>query len=1038
MSTREDIIIRCELMDQEAKVFSDSSSQERIEIGDIVQAGAQTESKDPESTGPPEYPEIFHQLSNTPLNWDLRVYEEFLDLSKSCIREVYQHRDIQTPNETVENCFKAMLSPLRLLRFLIGYSFNISNAFSAFQKHIKWRKEFNMDNVVRPYVITNMVPNNNIEMAPLHNIITRYYPCNLLLRESTHEKTPLKDYFGNIICIERFGLLDETRLLGAVKVEELLLWYSYHMEYRSILLDKLSYEAKSLIRATCIIDLFGLSLSQVHSSHMITILRRMIQLASDNYPEGMSYVVFVNSPKFFSIVWNSFKSLLAARTVEKILVLDEDYKSRLVNIVPINNLPQFLGGLTTDQFSTVPNTGTLLLDCFGLGDDRQTLHIKRMKKEKVSISISKPNTKVFWTWGVLDGEISFSAKYITDKIFTSLSHDSDKQLQSSHNFVSDNYDVHSDPKAVNTLHSDQNGVGRRLSKTSIKQSNNSVASPCSSVQSLMNQEITLVPMSKFDSTKAYGGSYFSESPGYLVLQWDNSWSLFSGKTVHFVIKTSNAAMADDHNCEDTSAGPATNNNNTNSNANHASGSNNILSSTDSNFAGGPNGGVGLNHHESDLNDLSDISNLVSHNVALTNITKKRPSKNHKSIEKSKGSSKRNSKISHKSIDVVRIDHHSMPHVDLSRDNTDGSMLRSLKKGRRKHRHRHKQKEHANSGEDSHDRASKSPRKKDRVKASSGSKEKDRVDDSHMIYEIDSSNSECQTDSSYVTAYSAVGERPDLIDYYRRDSLASSCRGEDLCIRQAKDSMKSRLAAEAGQCGADSTLVKPSKYSRDKNLAEFEIHASRESDDYDSESDYDEDDDDLGSKHTDSDISMGNCDLILDSLDSSSSSDDFFGGCEGESSILGYRRGARERNMHATSNNKVTLETAVNIYGFENFGFESSQEFRRKQQELLNYICGVEATESFRNQEFYSPLPSFVFANGLKSKTTSMFECNSTRLHRRFARMFAGLRKNKAGDKVEDGSACVCSDNISQRNRDSFAKSKSCIFSKMKSRFKRKK
>ncbi|KAH8583227.1 CRAL TRIO domain-containing [Cryptosporidium sp. chipmunk genotype I] len=1028
MDKRENIILKCELKDSTMKEFSDSSSQEKIEVGDLNSMGVLLENQNLNSNSHSEYPEIFEQLSNTPLNWDLKIYEHFLNLSKDCIREVYNHTEIQAPNETVENCFKAMLSPLRLLRFLIGFNFNITNAFNAFNKHIKWRKEFNMDNVVRPYVITNMVPNNNIEMAPLHNIITRYYPCNLLLRESTHEKTPLKDFYGNIICIERFGLLDETRLLGAVKVEELLLWYSYHMEYRSILLDKLSYEAKSLVRATCIIDLFGLSLSQVHSSHMITILRRMIQLASDNYPEGMSYVVFVNSPKFFSIVWNSFKSLLAARTVEKILVLDEDYKTKLINIVPISNLPQFLGGLTTDQFSTVPNTGTLLLDCFGLGDDRQTLHIKRMKKEKVSISISKPNTKVFWTWGVLDGEISFSAKYFTDKILSSLNHDkikndfyhsdTDKLFNSNNTFLSDNYDNYSDFK-INissnsndiNYHSNTN-TNRKSSKNLKKLSNNNI-SPIPSMQTLMNQEITLVPMSKFDSTKAYGGSYFSESPGYLVLQWDNSWSLFSGKTVHFVIKTSNKALHEDHN-DNVSAN---NDNNDNDNDNINNGDNNNINNSDPN-----------------INNLSDISNLVSHNVALTNITKKRPSKSHKSVEKKRVNSKRSSKMSNKSMSIAIMDNHlSIPNMSLNKNYNSHSLLKSIKKGKRDYKY-----EENNTVNYPEERLNKVFNENDRNAISSIINDMSQVYDSSINYENDS-NSECQTNSSFVTAYSKIDEILDLFEYNKNSLLnlntykRTNNQVESESIKKDKElhdkSLKTfndyKLAVGVTVSGMNSNLVKSQyKSGQDKHLVELERNLGNEKDDDDYEDDDNEDGSDEKEDSSDEEGDEGDdnrekvkegfnssqlsldeieeCDLLVDSLTSSNCSNSIEGSFNKGSNLVNRRLQVITRNL--PNNNQISLETSINIFGFENFGFESSQICKKRHEELLNYINCIELQQEYiKNQEFFSPQSSFDFTNRPEKAGYKVSGCHFKHLRNKFTKIFTHSRKNKSGmnTKPED-------------------------------------
>ncbi|POM82320.1 CRAL/TRIO domain protein [Cryptosporidium meleagridis] len=1077
MDKVENIIVKCELKDNNMKGFSDSSSQEKIEVGDLNAMEILQENQHLSTNDQSGYPEIFDQLSNTPLNWDLKIYENFLNLCKNCISQVYNHKEIHNPNETVENCFKAMLNPLRLLRFLIGFNFNITNAFNSFEMHIKWRKEFNMDNVVRPYVITNMVPNNNIEMAPLHNIITRYYPCNLLLRESTQEKTPLKDYYGNIICIERFGLLDETRLLGAVKVEELLLWYSYHMEYRSILLDKLSYESKSLIRATCIIDLFGLSISQVHSSHMITILRRMIQLASDNYPEGMSYVIFVNSPKFFSIVWNSFKSLLAARTVEKILVLDEDYKTKLINIVPISNLPQFLGGLTTDQFSTVPNTGTLLLDCFGLGDDRQTLHIKRMKKEKVSISISKPNTKVFWTWGVLDGEISFSAKFYTDKILKTLNHDNtkndsnnnnntDKPINPNNAFLSDNCDNHPDFIINNTstnndinynYHSNSNtNTNNRKYSKNLKKISNINLSPISSIQTLMDQEITLVPMSKFDSTKAYGGSYFSESPGYLVLQWDNSWSLFSGKTVHFVIKTSNKALPEDHN-DNVSSNYGNNNDNDSDNINSGSSNDHNVGNSDSN-----------------IDNLLDISNLVSHNVALTNVTKKRPSKSHKSVEKKNVNSKRNSKMD------KYLSGHNM---DLNKSHNNHSLLKSIKKN--KHCYNS---EVNNTGNCSDNKINKVSNENDKNEISSILNDLNQVYDSSDNYENDS-NSECQTNSSFVTAYSRIDEILDLFEYNKNSLLNLNThtkinnqigsdnikKNKKLCNKSIKTfDDNNKLTAGLNPPGINSGLVKLQyKSNQDKNLVEFGKDSSKEDidnehndesydeeeeenddnndddendDDEDEEEeeedDDDEDDDDQANDYKESikeecnssQLSideMGECNLLVDSLNSSNYTNSSEESLDKE--LYSGNQRLQIKTINLPNKNQISLETSINIFGFENFGFESSEMSKRKHEELLKYINFTQLQQEYnKNQEFFSPQSSFYCINGPEKAGFKSNKCHFGYLRSKFAKLFIQERNNRNEINIKHKKIGNNYNNIS------YSLFKNPFFTRIKNKFNKKK
>ncbi|PHT99950.1 Phosphatidylinositol/phosphatidylcholine transfer protein SFH10 [Capsicum chinense] len=57
------------------------------------------------------------------------------------------------------------------------------------------------------------------------------------------------------------------------------------------------------------------------------------------------YIINVGSG--FSLLWNSVKSFLDPKTTQKIHVLGNKYKSKLLEIIDASELPEFLGGTCT-------------------------------------------------------------------------------------------------------------------------------------------------------------------------------------------------------------------------------------------------------------------------------------------------------------------------------------------------------------------------------------------------------------------------------------------------------------------------------------------------------------------------------------------------------------------------------------------------------------------------------------------------------------------------------------------------------------------
>lgn len=71
---------------------------------------------------------------------------------------------------------------------------------------------------------------------------------------------------------------------------------------------------------------------------------RAAKIGQDYYPECMGKFYLINAPFMFSTVWMIIKPWLDPVTVSKIDILSNNYKDKLLEQIPIENLPKDLGG----------------------------------------------------------------------------------------------------------------------------------------------------------------------------------------------------------------------------------------------------------------------------------------------------------------------------------------------------------------------------------------------------------------------------------------------------------------------------------------------------------------------------------------------------------------------------------------------------------------------------------------------------------------------------------------------------------------------
>ena len=106
---------------------------------------------------------------------------------------------------------------------------------------------------------------------------------------------------------------------------------------------------RKINQSVVIMDLGGLTMS-IWSGKTREVLKTLIGVLSDHYPETMGVLYIVNAPSFFAAIYSFVKLFLDPGTVQKINVLAASQHGELFKLIDPASLPPFLGG-TDETFS---------------------------------------------------------------------------------------------------------------------------------------------------------------------------------------------------------------------------------------------------------------------------------------------------------------------------------------------------------------------------------------------------------------------------------------------------------------------------------------------------------------------------------------------------------------------------------------------------------------------------------------------------------------------------------------------------------------
>jgi hypothetical protein len=187
-----------------------------------------------------------------------------------------------------------------------------------YQATLKWRKENAIDTIL-------VEPHFDFEL------IKQHYPHYYHLQG--HDGQPVF-----------FELPPRTNLaalrLGGVNLKKLLHHYAMVTEFQWQWLDRDDFS-----RSITVIDLQGMRMTDF-VGECVDYVRKCSEFTSQNYPERAGFVMVVNVPGWFKMIWNVVKPMIDEVTLKKIQILrgKEEIFRALLDKIPIQNIPPEYGG----------------------------------------------------------------------------------------------------------------------------------------------------------------------------------------------------------------------------------------------------------------------------------------------------------------------------------------------------------------------------------------------------------------------------------------------------------------------------------------------------------------------------------------------------------------------------------------------------------------------------------------------------------------------------------------------------------------------
>jgi len=244
-------------------------------------------------------------------------------VGKICGKE--RHKDhSQKDNTSLLNEVKTFCEDMEIPEnFIIAANHNLSKAKENYLSTLEWRKEKNVDDIlIKPQ--------------------TKFHVFKALIPWYFHGY----DKNGNFVVIQQIAKFDPQKIYeNGLTREDALEYTIFFQEYMWNILAPYCNKDK----VTVIMDLEGISVYNINSD-ILSYIKDALTLQSKHWPAKTERSFIINTPSWFTNIYNLIYPWLNERQQKKLTIVDKAHTlETLLKHIPAKELPKEYGGESIDS-----------------------------------------------------------------------------------------------------------------------------------------------------------------------------------------------------------------------------------------------------------------------------------------------------------------------------------------------------------------------------------------------------------------------------------------------------------------------------------------------------------------------------------------------------------------------------------------------------------------------------------------------------------------------------------------------------------------
>lgn len=204
----------------------------------------------------------------------------------------------------------------------------------------------------------------------------------------------------NMGMIQPEGILGE----GGIGMDAFNHAFIHMLEVRSKLQDDRSRAEGRMVRVVQVRDMEQVGMAMLSRGNM-AMAKQIVKLSQENYPESMAKIIFVNAGSVMQAIMAAMRGVLAARTMERIVSLNTDPETQLLEHVDISTMQRLcrMSGEGRERVAGHPSVvgggGELTVPARWHADACVALHAGQTAR---------------WSWSVVKYDVGFHTDVLSD------------------------------------------------------------------------------------------------------------------------------------------------------------------------------------------------------------------------------------------------------------------------------------------------------------------------------------------------------------------------------------------------------------------------------------------------------------------------------------------------------------------------------------------------------------------------------------------------------------------------------------------------